>query len=225
MNKITVLISDDHAIVREGLRLLLGTSPDIEVLGEVENGRQAVAEAQRLRPAVVLLDLSMPEMNGLEAARQIIKRVPTAKILILSAHSDDHYVQEAIEAGTAGYLMKESVGKDLLLAIREVARGNAFFSPPVAKRLLKQCQETFMNGGGIKPKGNKLTSRQTEVLQLIAEGHSNKEMADKLSLSIKTVEKHRQTLMDKLDLHDVALLTRYAISMGITESNVKITMV
>jgi DNA-binding NarL/FixJ family response regulator len=167
----------------------------------------------------------MPEMNGLEAARQIIKRVPTAKILILSAHSDDHYVQEAIEAGTAGYLMKESVGKDLLLAIREVARGNAFFSPPVAKRLLKQCQETFMNGGGIKPKGNKLTSRQTEVLQLIAEGHSNKEMADKLSLSIKTVEKHRQTLMDKLDLHDVALLTRYAISMGITESNVKITMV
>ncbi len=224
MPKITVLLSDDHAILREGVRLLLGTADDIEVVGEVDNSHQAVAETIRLRPAVVLLDLSMPKLNGLEAARRIAKEMPTSKVLILSAHSDDHYVQHAIAAGSAGYLMKETAGKDLLQAIREVAKGNAFFSPPVAKRLLKKCQETFLNGGQPQTQTVKLTSRQTEVLQLISEGHSNKQMAGLLSVSVKTVEKHRQTLMDRLDLHDVASLTRYAISSGTIESNVHLTV-
>ncbi len=223
MKKITILLSDDHTILREGVRLLLQTASDIEVVAEVDNGRRAVAETKRLKPDIVLLDLSMPQLNGFEAARQIAKEAPTTRILILSAHSDDYYVQNAVEAGTAGYLMKESAGNDLLKAIREVAAGNAYFSPPVARRLLKKCQETFMNGGPARAQSTKLTSRQIEVLQLIAEGHSNKQMADKLCLSIKTVEKHRQTMMDRLDIHDIASLTRYAIGVGVIEKNVNLT--
>ncbi len=224
MKKITILLTDDHNIVREGVRLLLHTAPDIEVVGEVDNGRRAVAEVKRLRPDIVLLDLSMPQLNGVEATRQILKENPTTKVLILSAHSEDYYVQFAIEAGASGYLIKETAGIDLLKAIREVAAGNAYFSPLVAKRLLKKCQETFLNGGPVKAKSTKLTSRQEEVLQLIAEGHSNKQIADKLFLSIKTVEKHRQDLMNRLDIHDIATLTRYAISTGIVESNIQMSL-
>jgi len=216
---ITVLLSDDHTIVREGLRLLLETAKDIKVVGEVSNGWRAVGEAKRLLPDVVLLDLSMPQLNGIEAARQIVKDAPSVKVLILSAHSEDHYVQHAVEAGAAGYLMKETAGNDLVQAIREIAKGNAFFSPPVAKRLLNHYQERFCSGTPVKAKPSELTSRQAQILQLLAEGYTNKEMAGLLLLSIKTIEKHRQDLMDKLNIHNIAMLTRYAVSSGVVESN------
>lgn len=219
MKKITVLLSDDHTVVREGLRLLLEKETDIQVVGEANNGQQSVREAKRLKPDVVLQDLSMPLLNGLEAARQIAREVPSARVLILSAYSDDAYIEHAVEAGAAGYLMKETAGDDLLRAIREIASGNAFFSPPVARRILKQWQERFPNGNPVKTKTSKLTSRQTEILQLIAEGYATKQIAGLLSLSIKTVEKHRQDLMNTLNIHNIASLTRYAVSSGVVESN------
>jgi DNA-binding NarL/FixJ family response regulator len=219
MKKITVLLSEDHTVVREGLRLLLEKEVDIQVVGEAANGQQSVREAKRLKPDVVLQDLAMPLLNGLEAARQIAKEVPSAKVLILSAYSDDAYIEHAIEAGVAGYLMKETVGSDLLRAIREIASGNAFFSPPVARRLLKPWQDKFPNGSSVKKGDTALTSRQTEILQLIAEGYATKQIAGLLELSIKTVEKHRQDLMNILNIHNIASLTRYAVSSGVVESN------
>jgi DNA-binding NarL/FixJ family response regulator len=218
MRTITVLLCDDHALLREGLRLLMGIEADIQVVGEAANGHRAVGEAKRLKPDVVLMDLAMPLLNGLEAARQISKEVPSAKVLILSAYSDDQYIEHAVAAGVAGYLMKESVGNDLLRAIREVAKGNAFFSPAVAKRLLKQCQNKSLNGSAVKSKTPQLTSRQMEVLQMVAEGYATKQMASLLSVSLKTVEKHRQDLMDTLNIHNIASLTRYAVSIGVVES-------
>jgi DNA-binding NarL/FixJ family response regulator len=219
MKKITVLLSDDHTIVRKGLRLLLEAEADIQVVGEAANGQQSVRETKRLKPDVVLQDLAMPLLNGLEAARQIAKEVPSAKVLILSAYSDDAYIEHAVEAGCAGYLMKETAGEDLLRAIREIASGNAFFSPPVARRLLKQWMDKFPNGSPVNKRTTTLTSRQTEILQLIAEGYATKQIAGLLSLSIKTVEKHRQDLMNILNIHNIASLTRYAVSSGVVESN------
>jgi DNA-binding NarL/FixJ family response regulator len=219
MKKITILLADDHTVVRNGLRLLLEAEEDFLVVGEAANGHQSVKEAKRLKPDVVLQDLAMPLLNGLEAARQITKEVPTAKVLILSAYSDDAYIEHAMQAGAAGYLMKETAGDDLLRAIREIAKGNAFFSPPVAKRILKRWQEKYPNGTPVSQTAASLTSRQTEILQLIAEGYATKQIAGLLSLSIKTVEKHRQDLMNTLNIHNIASLTRYAVSSGVVESN------
>ena len=219
MNTIKVLICDDHTLVREGLRLLLGAAEDIELVGEAEHGRQAVQETKRLFPDVVLLDLSMPQLNGVEATRQIAREVPSAKVLILSAYSDEQHMQAAIEAGAAGYLMKGTSADDLLPAVRAIAKGNTFFRPSVPRRLLKQWQEKSPNDCRVRTNATMLTSRETEVLQLIAEGYANKQIAGFLSISQKTVEKHRQTLMHKLHLHNVAMLTRYAVSTGIVESN------
>ncbi|HUR45648.1 MAG TPA: response regulator transcription factor [Candidatus Saccharimonadales bacterium] len=215
--KITVLLADDHAVVREGLRLLLESTEDIQVVGEVENGRKAVEMAKSLRPDVVLLDLAMPNLNGLEATRQILKEVPGVKVLILSSFSDDDRVQELIEAGAIGYLAKQTAAHDLVKGIREAKKGNATFSPSISRRLLEKCRETFVNGGAVKRKGNTLTTREAEVLQLIAEGYANKQIAAELGISIKTVEKHRQQVMNKLNIHDVAGLTRHAIQKGIID--------
>ena len=215
MEKIKILLCDDHAMVREGLRLLLKTAADIEVIGEAGNGHQAVREAKRLLPDVILMDLSMPLLNGIEATRQFLKEFPLAKVLVLSAHHDDQYVLYAMKAGAVGYLMKESAENDLLRAIREIAAGNAFFSPAIARRMLGQRRENFLNN--LVQKAVALTGRQMEVLQLIAEGYSTKQMGYLLSLSGKTVEKHRQGLMTKLNIHNVATLTRYAVSNGVVE--------
>jgi len=220
--KITVLLADDHTIVREGLRLLLESADDIKVVGEVENGREAVQMARKLKPDVVVLDVVMPTLNGVEATRQITRQVPETKVLILSSYSDDERVLQLIEEGATGYLVKQTAGNDLLIAIREAHKGNAFFSPSISKRLLQQCRETFANGGVVKKRGNILTTREAEVLQLIAEGHPNKQIADQLSISIKTVEKHRQQVMNKLNIHDIAGLTRYAVSKGMIETNIAI---
>lgn len=215
MKKITVLISDDHAVFREGLRLLLDARDDIEVVGEAENGRRAVGETKRLRPNLVIMDIAMPLLNGMEAARRIALEVPATKVLILSSYSDDQCVQKSIAAGVAGYLMKETAAKDLLRAIRDVCSGNAFFSPRIAKRLLKRWTNSDLPSSSIVPPA--LTSRQLEVVQLIAEGFSSKQMAERLTVSIKTIEKHRQAAMNKLDIHDIATLTRYVVSSGVVE--------
>jgi len=219
MKKITVIIADDHTLLREGMRLLLEKETDIQVVGEAADGQQSVREAKRLKPDVVVQDLAMPLLNGFGAARQIAKEVPGTKVLILSAYNDDQYIDHAIEAGAAGYLMKETVGDDLVRGIREVSSGNAFFSPAVAKRLLKQRQGRSFEESSVATKATILTGRQTEILQLIAEGYANKQIAGMLSLSIKTVEKHRQDLMNTLNIHNIASLTRYAVSSGVVESN------
>jgi DNA-binding NarL/FixJ family response regulator len=214
MKKITVFISDDHAIEREGLRLQLEAADDIEAVGEAGNG-QVVSETKRLRPDVVLMDIAMPLLNGMDAARRIAQEVPATRVLILSSYSDDRHVRLAIEAGAVGYLMKESASRDLLQAIRDVAKGNAFFSPPIARCLLRQWHNRNPLARSSAPSA--LTNRQMEVIQLIAEGYSSKQIAGLLSVSIKTVEKHRQALMDKLDIHEIASLTRYAVSNGIVD--------
>jgi DNA-binding NarL/FixJ family response regulator len=216
MKKISVLLVDDHTVVRQGLRALLRPEEDIEVVGEAENGRQAVTAAKRNPPDVVIMDVAMPLLNGLEATRQILKTLPATKVLVLTSYSDDDCVQQLTEAGVSGYLIKQTAANDLLKAIREVQKGNAFFSPTIAKRLRDQCREAFANGQPIR-KNMELTSREAEVLQLIAEGFSNKQIAGELTISIKTVEKHRQQVMNKLNIHDVAGLTRYAISKGMVE--------
>lgn len=219
-NKITVLLADDHTVVRQGLRILLEAEDDMKVVGEAETGLQAVQMSKRLRPDVIVLDVAMPVLNGLEATRQITREAPQTKVLILSSYSHDEYVRQLIEEGAIGYLTKQTAANDLLKAIREAVKGNAFFSPSISKRLLDQCREAFVDGGTIKKKTGRLTLREAEVLQLIAEGQANKQIAAELSISIKTVEKHRQQVMNKLNIHDVAGLTRHAIAKGIIESNV-----
>ena len=220
MKRITVLIAEDHMIVREGFRKLLEAEADLEVVGEAQTGRQAVALAKKLRPAVVVMDIAMPLLNGLEATRQIRKAIPGTKVLMLSAHSDDAYVEQAIAFGAVGFLLKQTSSHDLSRAIREVQKGNTFFSPSIAKRLHDQKSPNV--AGLLKKQIAHLTSREMEVLQLIAEGEGNKQVAAELSISIKTVEKHRQSLMQKLNIHDVAGLTRYAIGAGIIESSVQL---
>lgn len=217
-NKIRVLLADDHTVVREGLRLILESAEDIEVVGEVENGRQAVQMAKKLQPDVVVMDVVMPTLNGVEATRQVLREAPNSKVLVLSSYSDDDRVQQLIEVGATGYLVKQTAANDLLAAIREAYKGNAFFSPSISKRLLEQCRDAISRGGTVPRKGPRLTSREAEVLQLIAEGYANKQIADELCISIKTVEKHRQQVMHKLNLHEVASLTRYAVAQGIIEA-------
>ena len=219
MKRIAVLLVDDHTVVRQGLCALLQSELDVEVIGEAENGRQAVTMAQKTPPDVVVMDVAMPLLNGLEATRQILRSVPSAKILVLTSYGDDECVEQLMHAGAAGYLIKQTAANDLLKAIREVYRGNAFFSPSIAKRLRDHCREAFNTGPSAKKSGE-LTTREAEVLQLIAEGFSNKQIAAELSISIKTVEKHRQQVMNKLNIHDVAGLTRYAITKGMVERGV-----
>jgi len=224
MKKIAVLLAEDHMIVREGVRALLEAEGDIAVVGEAGTGRQAVLLAKRLRPAVVVMDIAMPLLNGLEATRRILKAVPTARVLILSAHSDDEYIRQVILLGAAGYLIKQTSADLLAKAIREVEKGNTFFSPSIARRVQDLYPPSPDGRGAIKVGKTVLSSREVEVLQLIAEGKANKQVAAELGISIKTVEKHRQHLMSKLDLHDTAGLTRYAIAAGIIESRVQVTI-
>ena len=225
MTRITVLLADDHTIVREGFRKMLELESDLEVIGEAQDGRQAVAMANKLRPAVVLMDIAMPLLNGLEATRQVLKLVPTTKVLMLSAHSDDAYVQNATEAGAVGFLLKQTSAHDVCRAIREVQSGKTFFSPSISKRQGRLHGQGSDGKRVINKRAAQLTSREMEVLQLIAEGKANKEAAAELDISIKTVEKHREHLMEKLDIHDTAGLTRYAISAGIIENSVQLTII
>jgi DNA-binding NarL/FixJ family response regulator len=221
---ITVLLADDHSIVRQGLCALLVADGHFRIVGQARTGREAVEMAQGLRPDVILMDIAMPVLNGLEATKQILAANPSAKVVILSAHGDDEYIERMRGAGVAGFLEKQTSAEILAEAICEVARGKTFFSPSIRKRLEN-------DGGHSRDRKNlaganapRLTSRESEVLQLVAEGSANKQVAADLGISIKTVQKHRQSLMDKLNIHDTAGLTRYAISAGVIESSVKLTI-
>ncbi|HCE47011.1 MAG TPA: DNA-binding response regulator [Lentisphaeria bacterium] len=218
MKNITVLLADDHTVVRQGLQALLSCEKDIEVVGEAENGRQAVELARSLNPSVVVMDISMPMLNGTEAARQILQYVPSTKIIILSAHSSDDHISQVVASGAAGYLMKMTSAQNLAKAVREVWKGKTFFDSPAARRIHSQFQKSPVIGKLIKTRGSDLTSREMEVLQLVAEGLANKQIADELKISIKTVEKHRQQLKKKLHIQDTAGLTRYAIAQGVIEN-------
>ncbi len=218
MEKIRVLIVDDHSVVRQGLRVLLEAESDIVVVGEADTGRRGVQMARELQPAVIIMDIAMPELNGLEATRQIKKEAPKAEIVILSAYSDGDFVLQLTRAGVSGYLVKETAAADLVEAIREIRKGNAFFSPSISKCILNQCRDSFSGGTPAQKQTDCLTTREVEVLQLIAEGAPNKQIASDLCLSIKTVEKHRQHLMNKLNIHNIAGLTRFAASKGIIEN-------
>jgi DNA-binding NarL/FixJ family response regulator len=225
MNSINVLLAEDHQIVREGLRAMLNLEPDIKVIGEAENGRQAVELVSKGRPDVVVMDIAMPLLNGMEATRQILQAFPGTKVLILSAHSDDAYVAMVMAIGASGYLIKQTAAHVLPEAIRAVHQGKTYFSPIIAKRRNHQKQKDRDQGELPGKAVPTLSAREMEVLQLIAEGKANKETADELHISVKTVEKHRQSLMDKLNIHDTAGLTRYAISMGIIENSVQVTII
>ena len=223
--KITVLLADDHAIVRQGLSALLNADGHFSIVGQARTGREAIELARSLNPEVILMDIAMPVLNGLEATRQILAANPAAKVIILSAHSDDEYIERMSSAGIAGFLEKQTSAEILTKAIQEVAKGRTFFSPSIARRIRQDQEKPRDRDGLLKANANRLTSREAEVLQLVAEGFANKQVAAQLGISIKTVEKHRQNLMDKLNIHDTAGLTRYAISAGVIESSVQLTII
>jgi DNA-binding NarL/FixJ family response regulator len=223
--QITILLAEDHAVVRQGLCALLNADGHFKMVGEAKTGREAVEKAKALRPDVILMDIAMPVLNGLEATRQILTANPAAKVIILSAHSDDEYIERMNAVGAVGFLEKQTSADVLTKAIREVAKGNKFFSPSIAKRMSDNQNKPRDRDGLVKVNATRLTSRESEVLQLVAEGSANKQVAAHLGISIKTVEKHRQHLMDKLNIHDTAGLTRYAISAGVIESSVQLTII
>jgi DNA-binding NarL/FixJ family response regulator len=225
LRKITILLAEDHLIVRQGLCALLDLEGHFEIVGEARTGREAVVMAKVLRADVIVMDIAMPVLNGLEATRQILAADPQAKILVLSAHCDDEYVERMTAAGARGFVEKQTSAQVLAEAVRELARGNTFYSPSIAKRLRDAAARPRERAGLIVAKGKPLTRREREVLQLVAEGASNKQIASELKISVKTVEKHRQHLMNKLNIHDIATLTRYAIGAGVIESNVHLTII
>ncbi len=210
MKKVTVFLVDDHPVVRRGLSALLGLEEDMEVVGEADTGRAAVALTRKTLPEVVIMDLSMPLLNGAEATRQIHQAIPAVKVLVLSSYGDEESVERLMQAGAAGYLTKESAATELIQAVREVHRGKNFFSSDLAKCSRRHSDDGCV-GARLGAMNSRLTPRQTEVLQLIAKGFPNKEIAIELGISIKTVEKQRQQVMKKLDVHETAELTRYAI--------------
>jgi two-component system response regulator NreC len=210
MEKIRVFLVDDHTVVRQGLRRILESDDEIEIVGEAGDGRTAIELVQKLRPHVVVMDVAMPELNGIEATRQILKRVEGAKVLVLSMHGDDVYVRQALKAGARGYLLKDSEDLDLIKAVKAVRAGGSFFSPPVSKVVLSGYLGDKAEGEA-EDSVARLTDREREVLQLIAEGKTNKEVAHALSVSVNTVETHRKHIMEKLDLHNTAELVRFAI--------------
>jgi DNA-binding NarL/FixJ family response regulator len=210
---IRVLLVDDHTILREGIRALLADEPEIVVVGEAGDGEEAVERVQALRPDVVLMDMVMPKMNGLEATRLIKECAPEVKVLILSMYDDDEYVQQVIQAGAAGYVLKGVQAGDLTHAIREVHAGSSFLNPQIAAKLIEDYVRRVH--GSAEAGHEALTPREREVLKLIAEGHSNRQIADILRLSRKTVESHRTNLMRKLDVHDVTGLVKHALRTGL----------
>jgi two-component system, NarL family, response regulator NreC len=214
MNTIQILLAEDHAIMRTGLRLVLERQADFRVIGEASDGREALAQAQKERPHVVVMDIGMPNLNGIEATRQICATTPDCAVVILSMHSDEGYVLRALKAGAKGYLLKESAENDLIAAIRAVAAGKAYFSPAVSRMLVEDYVRQLQDRE-IEDSYELLTTREREVLQLIAEGRSNKEIANQLNVSLYTVETHRGNLMEKLNLHTVPELILYAVRKGV----------
>ncbi len=211
-----ILLADDHNVLRKGLRRILEEQPDLEVVGEAADGREAVTLANTLHPDIVVMDIAMPLMNGLEATRQILLRHSDLNVLILSMYSDENYVVQVLRAGARGYLLKDTAEEDLITAVRTVANGQPFFSPKIAKLLLGDGMQRLRQEG-VSDSYDLLTAREREVLQLIAEGKSNKESAAALFVSPTTIETHRARIMDKLDLHSTADIVLYAVRKGIVQ--------
>jgi two-component system response regulator NreC len=209
--KIRILLADDHAVVRQGFRMILGSQPDMEIVGEAGNGREAVELAASLMPDVAVMDVAMPELNGIEATRRIATGSPRTRVLALSMHKDSVYVREILRAGARGYLLKDSIDIDLLAAVRAVARGEGYLSPSVSEAVLSDYRQH------VTDPIDRLSSREREVLQMIAEGKTNKEIAVTLNLSVYTIDAHRGRIMEKLNLHSTGELVRFAVRNGLID--------
>jgi two-component system response regulator NreC len=214
MRKIRVLLADDHTLIRAGLRMVVESQPDLTVVGEADNGREAVAMAETLKPDVVVMDIGMPSLNGVEASRQIREKMPDTQVVMLSMHSDEGYVLRALKAGAKAYLLKDSAEADLARAIHAAAAGGSFFSPAVGKVLLEDYMRKLQRTGA-EDSYELLSPREREILQLVAEGKSSKEIASLLELSAYTIETHRARVMQKLNLRGVPELILYAVRKGI----------
>jgi DNA-binding NarL/FixJ family response regulator len=214
MAQLRILLADDHTVVRQGLRKVLEERPDWVVVAEAGNGRDAVKQAEELKPDVAILDVAMPLLNGIEATRQIVKRSPATRILVLTMHADEAYVNQILKAGATGYLLKDSADVDLIQAVAAVSQGKSFFSPAVARLMLDDYVRQLADKG-ITDRYESLSEREREIFQLIAEGKANKEIAHILSISPSTVETHRARIMEKLDLHSAAEIVLYAVRRGV----------
>ncbi len=215
MSPIRLFIAEDHAILREGLRSLLSANPEIEIVGEADNGQDAVQQICKIKPQLVLMDLSMPHINGTEAISLIKRREPEIKIIALTVHRSPEYVRATLDARADGYMLKDDTHQELLTAIKNVLKGNVYLSPGITTNIVSGFLDQD-NHVDKSQSWNKLTERERQVIKLIAEGNKNKDIAEKLSVSVKTVEKHRSNLMKKLDLHNVSALTTYAIENNLT---------
>jgi two-component system response regulator NreC len=214
MRKITVILAEDHTIVRKGIRSLLDNEVDIEVIGEAENGREAIEKVEQLSPDIILMDSTMPILNGLEATRQIGKRFPEVKVLVLTMHTNEEYIFQFLQVGASGYLVKQSAPNELVAAIHAVFQGDYYLSPSISKTVIEEYVRQA-KAAGSEDSYETLTDREREVLQLITEGYSNREVAEQLHISVKTVGVHRINLMHKLNIHNMTELTKYAIRKGI----------
>lgn len=208
---IKILLADDHTIVRQGLKLILSANSDLSVVGEAANGREAVDLAQKLKPDIVLMDVAMPELNGIEATRRMVEANPRVRVLVLSMHKEAVYVREILKAGARGYILKDAIDTELLNAVRSVAKGDGYISPAVSGALLSDYRQNLQDPIDL------LSSREREVLQLIAEGKTNKEIATRLNLSVYTVDSHRGKIMEKLNLHSTGELVRFAMKHGLVD--------
>jgi two-component system, NarL family, response regulator NreC len=216
VGQIRILLADDHTIIRSGLRLLLEQQPDFKVVAEAADGREAVELVSRHHPEIAVLDIGMPQLNGIEATQQIVSREPRTQVVILSMHSDEGYVLRALKVGARGYILKNSADADLIRAVRTVSEGKSFFSPVISKMLLEDYIRQIRDKQ-VEDSYDLLTPREREILQLLAEGRTNKEVANILKLSLYTVETHRSNILEKLDLHGVPELILYAVRKGIIQ--------
>jgi DNA-binding NarL/FixJ family response regulator len=214
--KIRVLLADDHTILRAGLKMMLNAQPDIEVVGEASDGRQAIAEAQRLLPDVILMDITMPEYNGIEATRQVKRLLPEVRVLVLTMHENEEYLFQVLRAGASGYMLKEAADTELISAIRIINRGSFYLSSPAQSMMVGDYLQRVRTGEE-RDSYSELTEREREILKLVAEGYTNNQIAERLFISPKTVDTHRTHVMEKLNLHSRAELVKYAMRRGLLE--------